>query len=698
MNNNFTALAAVGPADLIDTNSHVGYVYSTNFRNALVLTNDAWKKSVNGIPHNSFLLASAITKENANEIDEFYHEVMLLRVLEPAQMPSEQEMIKANIEHRQRLVTLANDLTAEFTSKDDMDPITKGETQWGAIKCRILGTFYHSDNGDLVLGSDLENYTASSLGIKVYKPRGNILEKIINHINPDSKNKMKEDARKSGFENVPEPIIVGDIRYTSTSRLQQKETKAKVEIQPSDFLARRTAVLGMTRTGKSNTIKTIISAVAISALKGEVKVGQIIFDINGEYANANHQDDGSSIAEVFSNDCVRYSVMDIEGFKDLRTNFYKETAIGLNIIQSLFNADKSPYGGQDLDIFMSATLEEPEESTSEYIRWKWLNSIFQCILNEAGYISDTTLKIPIPCSQNMLKQLRSFKQFTETLTNMFGNTDESIFSGKKFLDVSKEQAKQWFDFIRNTNIELKKQQKENNKIEIGLESSTKGNSLIDPNIECFLNMLFRRNNSNNTIGGFRAIAKYSIYHTNKRSEDVNKEIFSFLQDGKIVILDLSSGPVEIRTILAERIARYIFNNSMDIMHNNQMPPNIVMFVEEAHNLIGQKEPLDSTWPRIAKEGAKAKIAFVYATQEPSSIHKNILANTENWLVTHLNNEDELRTLGKFYDFADFSESLKTAQDVGFARIKTLSSPFVIPVQIKRFTPDEIKEELANTRK
>ncbi|MCI7103942.1 MAG: hypothetical protein MR927_07145, partial [Campylobacter sp.] len=170
---------------------------------------------------------------------------------------------------------------------------------------------------------------------------------------------------------------------------------------------------------------------------------------------ANHQDDGSSIAEVFSNDCVRYSVMDIEGFKDLRTNFYKETAIGLNIIQSLFNADKSPYGGQDLDIFMSATLEKPEESTSEYIRWKWLNSIFQCILNEAGYISDTTLKIPIPCSQNMLKQLRSFKQFTETLTNMFGNTDESIFSGKKFLDVSKEQAKQWFDFIRNTNIELK---------------------------------------------------------------------------------------------------------------------------------------------------------------------------------------------------------------------------------------------------
>jgi hypothetical protein len=35
-----------------------------------------------------------------------------------------------------------------------------------------------------------------------------------------------------------------------------------------------------------------------------VRVGQIIFDVNGEYANANHQDDGSSIAEVFVKDTI----------------------------------------------------------------------------------------------------------------------------------------------------------------------------------------------------------------------------------------------------------------------------------------------------------------------------------------------------------------------------------------------------------
>lgn len=38
--------------------SFVGYVYGMSFSEALILTNDAWKHKVNGIPHNSLASSS----------------------------------------------------------------------------------------------------------------------------------------------------------------------------------------------------------------------------------------------------------------------------------------------------------------------------------------------------------------------------------------------------------------------------------------------------------------------------------------------------------------------------------------------------------------------------------------------------------------------------------------------------------------
>lgn len=143
-----------------------------------------------------------------------------------------------------------------------------------------------------------------------------------------------------------------------------------------------------------------------------------------------------------------------------------------------------------------------------------------------------------------------------------------------------------------------------------------------------------------------------------------------------------------RNIISDKIARNIFNNNMRMYTENKEPTYVIFYIEEAHNLIGKDMDLKDTWPRIAKEGAKYKLGLVYSTQEPSSINKNILSNTENWFVTHLNNEDELRTLCKFYDFQDFKISLLRTKDVGFARVKTLSHNFVLPVQIKLYVSGE----------
>lgn len=668
--------------------SFVGYVYGMRFDQALVLTNDEFKKKVNGIPHNSFLVAAGFHPAKFNDSHQIDREIVLLRVLEPASLPQDNDFVRTRIEHHQRRT---EDEKYPGDVNDGLDPLTAVELQAGGLRCSVLGTFFIDDNGKLQLGSDIESFMSLSR-MRAFKPRGEALSAIVNHVNPEVIAKAEEEAIKAGFKKVPSPIHIGTVRYTSTARLHRgkDEGKVNVMIQPTDFLARRTAVLGMTRTGKSNTVKTTVSAVAVAALKDGISIGQLIFDINGEYANANHQDDGSSIADVFPNQTIRYRALETAGFEDLRTNFYNEVDQGLNLIQALFKVDKSPYSGQDLDTFMSSTLEQPDISDrSDYTRWERRKAVFQCLLHKAGYPSPDRFNVKVPIGKALVHQINTWAQAQTPAVRVNVPTSEY---------VSLDEACAWFEQLRSINIAIRNEQSAGNSHAIGLESSTRGNPWIEAELESYLNILARKNSANRDFGGFKAITNYKVYHSSKRASDVTAEVLNHLDAGKIVILDLSAGPVEIRTVLSERIARQIFERQMATMHAGEVPKNIVLFVEEAHNIIGKKADLTDTWPRIAKEGAKARIAFVYATQEPSSVHPNILANTENWFVTHLNNDDELKTLGKFYDFGDFIGSLKAAQDVGFARIKTLSAPFVIPTQINRFTPSEIKIQIESISK
>lgn len=655
----------------------VGYVYRLSYDECLIQTNDFFKQAVNGIPHNSFLLAAGFDPAEFHKTDEIDREVILLRVLGPSPLPQDSDMVRTRIEHHQRRL---DGERLPVAGNDGLDPMTASELQWGGLRCRVIGTFF-MDGSDLRLGSDLENFMSLSR-MRAYKPRGDALDMIVNHVNPEIRAKAKDEAIKSGFKDTPKPIDIGTVRYTSTARLHRgaSEKPVKVLIQPADFLARRTAVLGMTRTGKSNTVKTTVSAVALAAMKSDIAVGQLIFDVNGEYANANHQDDGSSIAEVFGPDrVVRYRAINTPGFQDLRINFYSEPAQAIALIQALFAADKPPFSGQDLDAFLGTSLAQPDpKDKGDFTRWERHKAVFQCILWRAGYPPPAGFKVKVPLGKGLLKQVESAL-----------GVDHSPQTDM----VSVEDASAWFGHIRLANLTLKETQGNAGQAKIGLESSSKGNAWVDPTLEALLNMLARENSRGQPFGGYRAIMNYVPYHSPQRMSDVIVEIIEHLTAGKIVILDLSVGPVEIREVLSERIARQIFERQMKQLNSGEVPKNVVLYVEEAHNLIGKKTELTATWPRIAKEGAKAKIAFVYATQEPSSVHPNILANTENWFVTHLNNDDELKTLGKFYDFADFLPSLKSAQDVGFARIKTLSSPFVTPVQINRFTPETIQAEM-----
>ena len=89
-------------------------------------------------------------------------------------------------------------------------------------------------------------------------------------------------------------VKIGEVRYASTDRPFQEISRVPVEITPTDLLNQRTALFGMTRTGKSNTTKIILKSIFQLRWESNERIGQLVFDPNGEYANENIQDKGAS--------------------------------------------------------------------------------------------------------------------------------------------------------------------------------------------------------------------------------------------------------------------------------------------------------------------------------------------------------------------------------------------------------------------
>jgi DNA helicase HerA-like ATPase len=117
---------------------------------------------------------------------------------------------------------------------------------------------------------------------------------------------------------------------------------------------------------------------------------------------------------------------------------------------------------------------------------------------------------------------------------------------------------------------------------------------------------------------------------------------------------------------------------------------VQLYFEEAHNLFPpESRDLTGVYARFAKEGAKFHIGMVYSTQSPSTINKELLAQTENFFVGHLSSQDETRSLSRVQvAFAGIEDDILRAKTPGYMRMLTMSHRFVIPTQAFRFEARE----------
>lgn len=674
---------------LIQADQYVGDIYSINYETARVIIHDFYREKVGGIPSLSFLIATRVDPSKT-DID-FKKEdasFVLLRVMDAAALPQDKEAERIRVETAQRI---SGETEKHWDDAGSMDLRTKNILGFAGVQCRIIGTFFLEENGhngeaplNLKFGSDISNYYPNR-GLKVYKPNGKALEQIVNYADPSS---IQAHTEKYGNT---ERVKLGYVRYASTNRKYQQVDDVPVFIYPADLLSQKSALFGMTRTGKSNTTKIIAKSVFELRTNENpndrpLRIGQIIFDPNGEYANENVQDNNSALKNVWqllpngvkANEVVTYGITRHPNDPErtlMLLNFFEtsNTQIGKSIIDSILSEDSTNYIKQ----FCQVSFDEPDPNDrSATTRYNRRLLAYRSVLARAGF------QVP-PSLRASTRGLFNQDLITALQTGRNNNppTPEYVSAAQVFSNPNPAwgQLANAFEaldkFIRDSSSNYTTF--ENAYVS---RPNGSGDRWADEDLKKIIGIFQYPN-------GTRKIGKAAEQHSAETISDYAEDIYNHLVQGKLVIIDQSSGEPELNKSSATRIMTKIFKeNQRKFVQGETNIPEILVYVEEAHNILpaGNDLDLSDIWVRTAKEGSKYRIGMVYATQEVSSIQKNILKNTANWFISHLNNTDETKELCKYYDFADFEPSIRRAQDKGFLRVKTLSNLFVIPVQVDRF--------------
>lgn len=691
---------------LVQQHQYVGDVFSMSFETALVLVHDRYRMDVGGIPSMSFLIATRADAKGLEEMGSTDSErpiferedasVLLLRVMDAAPLPNDREATQIRVQTAQ---SMNSPDSPNWDSPEGMDGSTAHLLSYAGLKCRIIGTFYLEQAKENALelsikfGSDISNFYPNR-GLKVYKPNSEALKLIVNYRDP---------LRNEDHKKLPE-VNIGTIRYASTNRSFQGVSNVKVFISPADLKTQKTAVFGMTRTGKSNTTKIMAKAV-FDLRKEQVSqnIGQLIFDLNGEYANENVQDNNNALKNIgkmgegLDVEVITYGVSPHKYDKHrilMLINFHDANMIqiGKELIDKELEQNDSNY----LKNFRQVRFQVPDaQDRSEVTRYNRRLIVYRALLVKAGYDAPNNAALKSTASlfcKELLEGRHNHKshnfpgmnsvpfklgdQKGEGRSNRFRQGAEILALANPSWSALATAFEILYEYLSTEEYNAF------NRWYIKDRPNASGDGWEDSDLERLIKMFDK-----SLPNGIRLMGLARRLHTSTTTEDYARQIYKHLAKGRLVIVDQSSGDWDINDSSARRIVQSIFSSNQALFRNGEENiPDILIYIEEAHNLLPSSSDTNTQdiWVRTAKEGAKYRIGMVYATQEVSSIQKNILKNTSNWFIGHLNNTDETKELTKYYDFADFESSILRAQDKGFLRIKTLSNPYVIPAQIKKF--------------
>ncbi|ABN78297.1 ATP-binding protein [Cereibacter sphaeroides] len=423
-----------------------------------------------------------------------------------------------------------------------------------------------------------------------------------------------------------------------------------VKVRIDDFFGGHTAVLGNTGSGKSCTVASVLQSLFDKADEFHARGATfLVFDVNGEYANALMplaKESGIGVAHVVLDGTAA------DG-KFRLPHWFLEQAEWELLLQA---SERTQIPVLRTALGLTGLFRENAPEAVAIKEHFVATCVIECLRGADG-------DSPVAKFQRVVSLLQKYptKDLNTNLLQKYGaNYQYGNFTGGNlapFLD------------------EVRKKLRE----DVELPSYKRTPFTFDDLEECLdFAILYEEAHGNRQIRDYcsqmftrfkslRDRSEYSFMRYDTKPGEAVPNMEAFLEQilglsnkGKhwqkchqIIIVDMNAVEDEVVELVSSVLARMTFRLLRQAEPRNRFPVHLLL--EEAHRYISEtpsKFAIDASkiYERIAKEGRKYGLFLLVASQRPSELSKTVLSQCSNFVIHRIQNPDDLSQIRQMTPF------------------------------------------------
>lgn len=423
-----------------------------------------------------------------------------------------------------------------------------------------------------------------------------------------------------------------------------------VKVRIDDFFGGHTAVLGNTGSGKSCTVASVLQSLFDKADEFYARGATfLVFDVNGEYANALmplDKDDGIGVAHVVLDGTAA------DGKFRLPHWFLEQSEWEL-LLQA---SERTQIPVLRTALGLTGLFREGTQAAVAIKEHFIATCVIECFRGADG-------DSPVAKFQRVVSLLQKYptKDLNTDLLQKYGaNYQYGNFAAGNLAPFLDEVRKKLRD-----DVELPSYQRTPftfNDLEECLDfailyEEAHGNRQIRD----YCSQMFTR------LKSLRDRPEYSFMRYDIKPGEAIPTMETFLEQllglcnngehwqkrHQIIIVDMNAVEDEVVELVSSVLARMTFRLLRRAEPRNRFPVHLLL--EEAHRYISEtpsKFAIDASkiYERIAKEGRKYGLFLLIASQRPSELSKTVLSQCSNFVIHRIQNPDDLSQIRQMTPF------------------------------------------------